>query len=270
MSGLQEKKARLVEILQEMGSLVVAFSGGVDSSLLLAVAAKLYNVKLMAVTITSVSFSEQEKKDAEAMIHRLGVYHRYVEVDQMSLPEFVSNTPDRCYYCKKEIFSIIRKMADAEGFTYVVDGGNVDDQCDFRPGRRALKELGVRSPMEEAGLTKRDIREISREMGLFTAAKPSSACLASRIPYGETITPEKLMQVEKAEEILRTLGFTQVRVRYHGTLARIEVDPAQIVLLAQPSTRARLTKLYKDIGFKYVCADLEGFRSGSMNEELDK
>jgi len=270
MNELDNKRKKLEQILEEMGNVAVAFSGGVDSALLLAVAARLYHVKLMAVTATSISYAEHEKNDAQRFAQRMGVKHRYLEFDQMSIPEFVANGPERCYYCKKAIFSAIKTYVAEEGFTNVVDGSNADDLKTYRPGTKAITELGIRSPLQEAGLTKEEIRKLSREMGLFTASKPSYSCLASRIQYGEPITPEKLARVEQAEDFLANLGFTHIRVRSYGTLARIEVEPSQVTLMAQVNTRNKIIARLTELGYNYVTLDLAGFRSGSMDMGIAK
>lgn len=270
MNNLENKRKHLEKILEDMGNVAVAFSGGVDSALLLAVAARIYHVKLMAVTATSVSYAEHERDDAQRLAQRMGVKHRYLEFDQMSIPEFVANGPERCYYCKKAIFSAIQSYVAEEGFTNVVDGSNADDMKEYRPGSKALAELGIRSPLKEAGLSKEEIRKLSREMGLFTASKPSYSCLATRIQYGETITPDKLARIEQAEEFLTKLGFTHIRVRSYGTLARIEVEPSQITLMSQPNTRNKIIDRFKKLGYSYITLDLAGYRSGSMDVGLSK
>ena len=268
MNELENKRKKLEQILEKMGNVAVAFSGGVDSSLLLAVAARMYHVKLIAVTASSISYAEHEKDDARRFAQRMGVKHRYLDFDQMSIPEFVANGPERCYYCKKAIFSAIQTYVAEEGFTNVVDGSNADDVKAYRPGAKALSELGIRSPLQEAGLSKAEIRKRSREMGLFTASKPSYSCLATCIQYGESITPEKLARIEQAEEFLTKLGFTHIRVRTYGTLARIEVEPSQITLMAQVNTRNKIIARLKELGYNYVTLDLAGFRSGSMDVTL--
>jgi uncharacterized protein len=242
----------------------VAFSGGVDSSLLLAVAVKVLGARVLAVTATSETYPERELIEARALAGQLGARHREVVSEELDIPEFKHNPRNRCYYCKKELFAKLREIADQEGLAHVLDGTNLDDRSDHRPGRQAAEELGVRSPLEEAGFTKADIRALSRHLGLPSWDKPAFACLSSRFPYGTAITSERVNQVGRAEEALRELGFRVVRVRYHDTVARLELGSEEFALAIGP-LREQVDKLVKDSGFTYVAVDLLGFRSGSMN-----
>ena len=263
---LDEKYERLLERLRRSERLAVAYSAGVDSTFLLAAAHNALGENAVALTAVTAAIPRREVAEAEAFCASLGVTHRLVEVDALAVPAFRENAPDRCYHCKKHIFSTLREAARSEGCAHLAEGSNLDDDLDYRPGHRAILELGVESPLRAAELTKAEIRALSERLGLATAAKPSFACLASRVPYGEEITAEKLRRIDLAEQILLQQGFTQFRVRSHGDLARIEVLPAEQEKLF--ALRKELHDALRALGFSYVAADLYGFRSGSMNETL--
>jgi uncharacterized protein len=264
-TSLQQKTDRLKAILAEMGGCVIGFSGGVDSTLLFAVAAEVLGERALAVTATSETYPERELREAQQLAARIGGRHRLVVSEELDIPEFQHNPRNRCYFCKKELFGKLRSIADEEGLPHVLDGTNLDDRSDHRPGRQAAEEIGVRSPLEEAGFTKQDIRQLSRQLELPTWDKPAFACLSSRFPYGTAITVERVGQVGRAEDGLRELGFRVLRVRYHGEIARLELGPEEF-LLATGALKDEVVRRIKEAGFAYVAVDLQGYRTGSMNE----
>ena len=265
----KEKYRQLIRILEDMGSAAVAYSSGVDSTLLLYAAKEALGDSMIAVTAASYLFPHRDREEAEAYCRSLGIRHFIAEADELQIEGFAENPPERCYLCKKDLFGRIIELAQREGMNEVVEGSNTDDTGDFRPGMRALAELGIRSPLREAGLSKQEIRELSKEFGLHTWDKPSFACLASRFPYGETIDEKKLAMVDNAEQYLLDRGFSQFRVRIHGgSLARIELKPEEFGKLMQDELRLDVYGRLRDIGFDHVALDLQGYRSGSMNEVL--
>jgi uncharacterized protein len=265
----REKIDHLQRILHGMGSVLVAFSGGVDSSLLLKVASDVLSDRVLAVTALSETTPDHEKRDAAAFARSLGVGYRTVLSHELTIPSFVENSPDKCYICKKSRFAELVRLAAEQQIAWVVDGENVDDAADYRPGSRAAKELGVRSPLREAGLTKREIRLGSKHLGLATWDKPALACLASRIPYGQPITAEKLKQVDAGESFIRDLGIArQVRLRHEGDTVRIEVDAEAIDRLMDAAVRRQVVSRLRSLGFTFVALDLEGYSTGHMNRAL--
>jgi uncharacterized protein len=265
---LQEKLDRLKAYIKELGSLAVGFSGGVDSALLLFTAHELLGDKVIAVTCADASVPERELREAKAFCVERGIRHIICTVDPLEDERYRSNGPDRCYFCKHGIFTEIKRIAGENGIEFAAEGSNMDDLGDYRPGLRAVEELSVKSPLREAGLTKSDIRTISKAMGLPTWSKPAYACLASRFVYGEEITEEKLRMIDRAEQLLIELGFPEERVRMHGNIARIEVPAKDIPRLAGDEVREEIYERFKEIGFLYVTLDMRGYRTGSMNEAL--
>ena len=270
MDALHEKKQHLENYLRELGSVVVAFSSGVDSTFLLKVAHDVLGGRAIAVTARSCSFPARELNEAKAFCQAEGIGQIVVETDELSIEGFSQNPKNRCYLCKRQLFTRFRDIARERGFAFVAEGSNLDDNGDYRPGLAAVAELGIKSPLREAGLTKEDIRALSRELGLPTWDKPSFACLASRFVYGETITGEKLSMVDRAEQRLLDLGFRQVRVRIHGDIARIEIDRGQFEKIIRPEISDQLDRYFRELGFLYVTLDLGGYQMGSMNRALDR
>ncbi len=264
----QQKMDALKSILADMGSVIVAYSGGVDSAFLAAAANDALGGKALAVTAKSPSLAPAELREAVELAERLGINHRIVETHEVEREDYAANNPNRCFFCKDELYTYLSAYAREEGYEHIANGTNTDDLGDFRPGLNAAKQYGVRSPMVEAALSKADIRELSKDMDLPTWDKPAQACLSSRIPYGSMVTVEALTRIAQAEEFLHGLGIRQLRVRHHDTIARIEVEPQDFLTLTDESVREQVVAKFREIGYSYVTLDLQGFRSGSMNEVL--
>ncbi|NLY73828.1 MAG: ATP-dependent sacrificial sulfur transferase LarE [Firmicutes bacterium] len=260
------KLEQLKEILKTLPGAVIAYSGGVDSTFLAVVAHEVLGERVLAVTAVSPTYPEKQLREAEEWARRYGINHAVIKTNEFDEPNFTANPPERCYYCKLALFRELKQIAAAKGDWVLLDGANSDDLSDYRPGHRAAQELGARSPLQEAGFTKQEIREFSKAMSLPTWDKPAYACLASRVPYGAEITPEVLKRIELAEDFLTALGLVQVRVRDHFPLARIEVGKDELGLAWD--NREAISRKLHEIGYPYVTLDLDGFRSGSMNEVL--
>lgn len=267
---IEEKFQLLKENIKNKGSAVVAFSGGVDSTFLVKVVSEVLGDNMLAITATSSTYPERELKEAIQYAKDLGIQHQIISSEELEIEGFANNPKNRCYYCKKELFTKIKAIANENNLAFVFDGSNLDDEGDFRPGMKAARELEVVSPLKEANLTKEDIRVLSKELGLPTWNKPAFACLSSRFPYGIQITAPKLKMVEEAEQFLLDMGIRQVRVRHHGEIARIEVEPEERVRFFDVEMMNLVGERFKEIGFTYVTLDMLGYRTGSMNEVLDE
>lgn len=267
---IEQKWDRLRTLLRGMKCAVLAYSGGVDSSLLLRATAEVMGHRLIAVTAVSETYPPGELEAAKEFASTLGVTHRILRTQELSSEEFARNSPERCYFCKKELYGKLKKIAETEGISCILDGSNTDDLADYRPGRKAAEEFSVRSPLVETGLSKSDVRELARFLNLPMWDKPSLACLSSRIPYGTRITPNIIETVQTAEDHLRVLGFRQVRVRHHGEIARIEIDREAFGQFLTDDAVEKITAALKGLGYIYVCLDLEGYRTGSMNAAWDR
>jgi uncharacterized protein len=270
LKELESKEKRLREELSALPSLVVAYSGGVDSAYLAFAAHQVLGERMLAVTALSASYSERDRSEAQAVVARFKLPHEFIETDELSNPAYRANNPDRCYFCKDELFDKLDELVSRRGFAAIAYGVNVDDQGDWRPGQRAAREHRVLAPLLDVGLTKADIRELARRAELPVWNRPASACLSSRIAYGIEVTPERLAVVEKGEAALRGLGFRQFRVRHHDNLVRIEIAPEELPRALAPEMARRFVEIFKPLGFSFVTLDLEGYRSGSLNTHLVK
>jgi uncharacterized protein len=267
-SNLEARERRLHELLASYDSVIVAFSGGVDSAYLASAATRVLGDAALCVTADSESYPDHHRQLALRVARECGLRHEIIQTAEVERPDYRANPVNRCYYCKHELYGVLSRVAAERGIAVIVDGSNADDRSDYRPGRKAAREFGVRSPLDEADLTKNDIRELSRRAGLPTWDEPASACLSSRIPYHTEVTPEKLRMIERAEDVLRGLGFRVCRVRHHETLARIEFGADEMTRALEPEMRARIVRELSALGYAHVTIDLQGYRMGSLNEGL--
>ena len=265
---LREKEDRLIGMLRQMERVIVAFSGGTDSAYLAWAAQQAVGDNAVAITADSASIPESHKRDAEAFARQFGIRHEYIETHEFDNPDYVKNDANRCFHCKDELFTRLQEVGAERGVTNIVYGVNVDDLGDYRPGQNAARSHQVAAPLVDAGLTKAEIRELSRRAGLPTWDRPASACLSSRVPYGTPVSIETVKTVEAGEEEMKALGFRQFRVRFHGDVARIEVAPAEMEKALNLEMAKKLTAIFRGLGFRYVALDLEGYRQGSLNEVL--
>lgn len=266
---LKQKEARLFSLLRRLERVIVAYSGGTDSAYLAWAAHRVLGENAIAITADSASLPESHKRDAEEFARACGFRHEYIRTYEFDDPDYLRNDPDRCFHCKDELFTRLEEIGRARGIPHIIYGVNLDDLGDYRPGQNAAKTHQVKAPLVEAGLSKREIRELSRLAGLPTWDRPASACLSSRIPYGTPVTLENVKTIERGEEAIRALGFRQFRVRFHGELVRIEIAPEELEKALTPEMARRFTAIFKPLGFHYVTLDLEGYRQGSLNETLN-
>jgi uncharacterized protein len=267
-SDLDAKESHLRDLVASLDSVVVAFSGGADSAYLAWLATQVLGSRTLSVTADSPSYPDHHRQLALRVAREFGLHHEIVHTSELDRPEYRANPVNRCYYCKQELYTVLARLAADRGFAAIADGSNADDRGDYRPGRTAAREFGVRSPLDEAGLTKADIRELSRRAGLPTWDEPASACLSSRIPYHSEVSDDKLRTIERAENVLRELGFRVFRVRHHETLARIEIGRDELERILEPRVSDLVTRNFRELGYQYVTIDLQGYRRGSLNEGL--